>query len=135
MPIEILTISEWIGVSKKDTVVENPTWEEVEGAVRALNNRNLNDLYLQPARQDPETFLCIGGGDGRYLVSGSIGNEEFPTVVDPAKPSDVVEHLVVGGQTGDYAGNWIVDLETALRAARSFFESGDFGGDVQWERV
>lgn len=127
MPIEILTISEWIGASRKDTVLENPAWPDIEKAIRDLNNENLNDLYLQPTREDPETYLCVGGGNGRYIVSGSIRNEEFPTVVDVAKSSDTREQLVVGGQGGDYPSSWIVDLDTALHAAKLFFELGSCG--------
>jgi hypothetical protein len=39
---------------------------------------------------------------------------------------------VVGGQRGDYAANRVVDLQSALRAARSFYEAGVFGSDVSW---
>lgn len=136
MPIDILFIPEWNGRNKKDTVIENPTWHDIEEAIRALNNQNLNDIYLQPARENPETYLCIGGGgQGRYLVTGSINNEKFPTVVDTTKPPDIREQLVVGGQEGDYPGSWIVDLDTALRAAEVFFQSGDFSNDVNWQNL
>jgi hypothetical protein len=44
--------------------------------------------------------------------------------------------VMIGGQEGDYPRRWIVDLETALKAARSFHETGEFGGgQVLWEDI
>ncbi len=43
----------------------------MEEAICALNNNNLNDLYLIPQVGDLEKFLGVGGGAGRYLVTGS----------------------------------------------------------------
>jgi len=79
-------------------------------------------------------YLAVGGGNGRYLVTGSIANERFPTVVDPAKSSDIREFLLVGGQEGDYPAHWILDLDTALRAAKHFYNTNLFeGGGLRWE--
>jgi hypothetical protein len=132
MPIARLTICEWIGTGKQDTVIEKPAWGQIERAIRALNNENLNDLYLEPEVGNSEIYLCIGGGAGRYVVSGAIYNERFPTMADPDKPADSKEELVVGGQTGDYPGNCVVDLETALRAAKDFYETGGFSHEINW---
>jgi hypothetical protein len=43
--------------------------------------------------------------------------------------------LMVGGQTGDYPGNQVIDLQSALRAARSFYDAGGFGSDASWVNV
>jgi hypothetical protein len=131
--IELLTICEWIGAGMHKTDVPNPTWEQIDSAIRALDGRRRNDLYLHPDADNPETYLAVGGGDERYIVSGSIDNERFRTVVMEPLEDAQHERLVVGGQAGDFPRNWILDVETALRAARSFFESGDFGGgELTW---
>ena len=135
MAIELLTICEWAGPARHTTDVDQPGWEAVDAAVRALDNACRNDLYLTPQKADPETYLCIGGGAGRYIVTGSIRNEEFPTVIDPSKAAEPEEVLVVGGQSGCFPGNWAVDLDTALRAARSFHATGEFAGEVTWIRA
>jgi hypothetical protein len=135
MGVDTLTICEWVARSVQHTEIDNPEWPEVEEAIRALDNRCRNDVYLTPDKNDPETYLCIGGGDGRYIATGSIRNETFPTVVDTTKPRDVQERLVVGGQEGLFPRSYIIDLEMALRAAKVFYESGTFGTGVNWEQV
>jgi metal-dependent hydrolase (beta-lactamase superfamily II) len=135
MAIDRLTICDWTGRGKHDTVIDRPTWQDIEAAIGALNNRNLNDLYLQPDGSNPETYLCIGGGAGQYVVSGCVDNEYFPTLVDPQRPSEPRVALVVGGQLSAFPSHSIVDLESALLAARSFYTTGGFGGDVHWVHV
>ena len=130
MGIELLTVCEWVGPSMQATELERPQWEVVDEAIRALDNASRNDIYLTPSRADPETYLAIGGGAGRYIVTGSVKNKEFPTVIDPAKGTEPVEIIVVGGQSGRYPANWVLDLDTALRAARAFYATGRFEGEV-----
>jgi G:T/U-mismatch repair DNA glycosylase len=114
------------------TELDRPSWEAVDAAIRALDNASRNDLYLTPHRADPDTYLSIGGGAGRYIVTGSIKSEQFPTVIDPTKAAEPSEHVVVGGQSGQYAGNRVLDLDTALRAAQAFHATGLFQGQVTW---
>ena len=135
MAIARLTICDWQGVNKRDTEVDDPAWSDVESAIRALNNRNLNDVYLQPDRTDSETYLCVGGGAGRYIASGAVNNAAFPTLVDPLRSREPKVILMVGGQPGDYPSNWVVDLQSALRAAKSFYDAGGFSSDVNWVSV
>jgi Immunity protein Imm1 len=131
--IELLTVCEWNGPQMNSTDFLNPTWDQVEDAIRALDERVRNDLYLQPTASSPETYLAVGGGKGRYVVTGSVNNKRFPTAVTAVEDNGVRELLVVGGQTGDYPRSWILDLGSALRAARSFCDTGEFaGGGVTW---
>jgi hypothetical protein len=109
-------------------VVTRPTLEQVVDAVRRLDNKVFNDLYLEPDGSAGDTWLCVGGGAGRYLLSGAVSDERFPTLVDPARPAEPVEALVVGGQEGSYPGNQVHDLKTALEAVRAFWTTGRFEG-------
>jgi hypothetical protein len=34
-----------------------PTWDQVEEAIRALDEQTYNDLYLCPIASNPETYL------------------------------------------------------------------------------
>jgi len=114
------------------TEVQQPQWDAVDAAIP--DNLSRNDIYLVPDKADPATYLCVGGGAGRYIVTGAIKNEEFPSVIDPSKAAEPAELLVVGGQSGHYPGNCVLDLDTALRAARAFYVSGRFEGAVTWIR-
>lgn len=46
MKIRSLTICDWHEIGRTDTVVERPSWAQVESAIRAMNNRNLTDVHL-----------------------------------------------------------------------------------------
>jgi len=97
-----------------------------------LNNRERNDIYLTPSDSNHQTYLCIGGGAGRYLVTGCIENGRFPTLIDPSKPEQEKERIVSRGQEVLVPSQWVVDLESVLKAARSFFEAGDFNSGIAW---
>lgn len=130
-----LTTCIWSSIVCNPEERANPSWKDVEQAIKALDGEARNDLYLAPGRGDPETFLCVGGGNGKYFVSGSIEGERFPTVVDP-DGSDEVVSLIVGGQLSEFPRRFVVDLNTALTGAKAFFESGRLGeGDVVWEDI
>ena len=134
MSVELLAVCEWSGPHSRDTLVADPSWTDVETAIRALNGTTHNDIYLYPSAHDTDTYLCIGGGSGRYIVSGST-HGEFPTLADRRRAGAPQERVVVGGQPGDYPGHWVVTLEAALRAARAFFDAGAFTSDVPWVKA
>jgi hypothetical protein len=126
MAIARMTVCEWRGSSLERQIVPNPTLDQVEAAVRRLDNQRFNDLYLEPSGDEPDTWLCIGGGAGRYLLSGALANQRFPTLVDPTRAADPAETLVVGGQEGTYPANRVHNLGAALEAVRAFWRSGRF---------
>jgi hypothetical protein len=125
-----MTLCEWRGSRLVKQVVSDPSMELVEAAVRRLDNARFNDLYLEPLREDPETWLCIGGGAGRYLLSGALAGGRFPILVDPTRSAEHRQALVIGGQEGTYPANQVHDLDTALAAVRCFWLSGRFESEV-----
>jgi hypothetical protein len=131
-----LTVSRWEQGNVRNDIVAHPTWEQVEAAVRRLDNAAFSDLYLQPDAANSETYLCVGGGAGRYVLAGVLAGDRFPTLIDPDRPAEPAELIRVGGQEGDYPGNVVHDLDTTLRAVRAFWASGDFDGSgLHWEEL
>jgi hypothetical protein len=131
-----LTVSQWEGGTVRNEIVSNPTWSQVEGAVRQLDNVRFNDLYLQPDAGNSETYLCVGGGGGRYVLAGVLAGDRFPTLVDPRRPAEPAELLRVGGQEGDYPANVVHDLDTTLEAVHAFWSSGSFDGPgLHWQEL
>ena len=124
VPIERLTLSQWQANRVRTRVVTTPSLSQVEVALRRLDNRVFNDLYLHPRAADDRTYLCVGGGAGRYVVAGAEGDDRFPILVDPARSADPTERLIVGGQAGLYPQNRVHDLETALTVVRGFWATG-----------
>jgi hypothetical protein len=130
--IGLLLICDWSNLRKRDTEIPFPAWTQVEEAIRALDNKNLNDLYLTPQTGSLETFLGIGGGAGRYLVTGSNAGNSFPTLLDSESTDSALAPLLVGGQLGEYPRHWIVSLDAAVGAARAFYDVGGFDCGVRW---
>lgn len=133
MTIVRMTLCQWRGARVESDVVDRPTLEQVLDAVRRLDNRVFNDLYLEPDGSADDTWLCVGGGAGRYLLSGAVSNERFPTLVDPKRQPEPVEALMVGGQEGSYPGNQVHDLKIAVETVRAFWTTGRFeDGSHTW---
>jgi hypothetical protein len=135
MVIESLTICHWSSTGREDEVISNPTWANVESAIRLLDNAACNDVYLRPINATQDTFLCIGGGAGRYIVSGSENGTRFPTLSNPEGATTKLIPLCVGGQLAEYPSRWVVDLHHALTATRKFYDTGTFDCGVAWEDV
>jgi len=130
--IKRLRVCDWANTSTRDVIVLNPSWSQVDAAIRALNNDNLNDIYLEPWQGGSDTFLGVGGGSGRYIVTGAIAGKTFPTLVSTGSLDETLVPLVVGGQLGEYPARWLVTLEDALSAVRLFFDAGGFDCGVEW---
>lgn len=136
MAIALMTTCTWTAGSRHDTEVPQPSWDGVDRAIRALDGSAQNDLYLYPGGGELGTYLCVGGGNGLYVVTGAIEiDKEFPTVVETDRPAEPKVRLVVGGQEGRYPSNWVVSLEVALSAARAFYDASGFSTNFPWARV
>jgi hypothetical protein len=128
LPIALLRLSNWTRGRRSDREVSDPSLADVRDAIDALDGQERNDVYLVATATAPTPYLCVGGGAGRYLVTGVAAEDRFPTLVDPDGSAEPEVLLRVGGQDGAYPGNWIHTLETAMRAAEHFWETGQFGG-------
>jgi hypothetical protein len=123
VPNSSLTICHWSDVSRSDEVITNPAWGEVDAAIRLLDNHERNDIYLRPIRAAKDTYLAVGGGAGRYVVSGSMEGRRFPTLENPSGSEAELVPVCVGGQLGEYPSRYVVDLSVALAAVRSFYDA------------
>jgi hypothetical protein len=69
MSISRLIICDWASTRMRERAIESPGWEDVEQAIRALDNESRNDVYLKPLHASKDTFLGVGGGAGKYILS------------------------------------------------------------------
>jgi hypothetical protein len=64
--------------------------------------------------------MAVGGGDsGRYVVYATFDNANFFTLLS-LDQSEGKLLLFVAGQEGDYDKEIVVDLQSALTAAKTF---------------
>lgn len=77
--------------------------------------------------------MAIGGGDqGRYIVYATPDNKVFHKLINPQAPRGKCL-MVAGGQRGDYDLELCVGLSEALRAAKTYAESGQLDPELQWK--
>lgn len=113
----------------QEKIIEKPSWEQIEAAIRLLNNQTKNDLYLHGG---VNSWLCVGGGEGQYVLTGTANNDSFPVLVNPQKASTPKLVLIIGGQAGEYSANCVHDLSQTLQATRDFYDFGGFSSITSW---
>jgi hypothetical protein len=107
--------------------IADPTWAQIEQAIRRLDASTHTEVAI-----DNHGHMSVGGGDGRYFMSIFTDDERSLIASDPSKNADDKVHLVTGGQKALLPARRIVDTETALKAARSFFETGRPDATLSW---
>jgi putative intracellular protease/amidase len=131
MPIARLRTPRWIGADCHEHSEVSPEWPTVEAAIRRLDQASWQEVFLNPTESDESIWLSVSGGQGNYLVTGSAGDEWFPTYAK-GQDNGAKALVTVGGQAGEYPTNWLVSIEEALAVARSFYEAGGFQCGVRW---
>ena len=103
----------------------------LRAAVRRLDANRVSMVCIEA---DDESCLTLGGGAGRYTGFVIRSEDEMHDLITPAGSTEPCIELCTGGQTGYFAERQLVGLATALRAARTFAETGDLEPSVAWER-
>ncbi len=111
--------------------LRDPKWADIEGAIERLDGETCTLLILGIG--DPVPHMAIGGGkDGRYIVYATEDNESFSSLVNPNAAKGKF-YLTAGGQEGEYELKMCVGLSAALRAARTYAETGQCDAALNWE--
>jgi Immunity protein Imm1 len=109
---------------------KNLTWESIESAIRQLDGRHRSEVSIAG---NGEAHMSITGGSGVYLISATPNNDIFYELRNSAGAPEKSIKLVSGGQMVTVSAEEAVDLEMALRAARTFAETGEFDKSLTWE--
>lgn len=118
--------------SKRFMDILAPSWEQVEGAIRALDGRSLTEVVF--GRRDTQAMMAVAGGPTRYLVNATLDHDVFFELGDPDGDPKQSIWLVAGGQGATVRLTEAVPLDRALRAARVFAERGGIAADEVWAR-
>lgn len=114
------------------TEKKNPTWNDIESAIRRLNGEDCTLLILGIG--DPVPHMGIGGGGGgNYIVYATPDNLTFHNLINPKALKGKCE-LKAGGQYGDYDLRQCVSLDSVLRAAKTYAETGQIEATLTWEK-
>ena len=123
-----MTTEKWIGNKNQGNFIENPSWSQIETAIRELDGESKTLVTLGI---DEDTYMSIGGGINKYVVI-TFDNFNFYVLTGSPK-SEQIQTLVVGGQNGNYPANQCVDLLHCLLAARTFTESRKLDTLLTWQ--
>lgn len=127
-----LRFDSWTGVYANHEEISQPSWPQVERSIRRLDESQYTEASFS---RDDGSYISVAGGNGRFLVyigSAPADEEAYYTLADPEKPEKAMEQLVTGGQRSKLPARTVVGLETALRAARTFFDTGMRDPDLSW---
>ncbi|NEP59930.1 MAG: hypothetical protein F6K31_23480 [Symploca sp. SIO2G7] len=130
MFISQFSVEDWQGNQNNGSVQPVRGWQQIEAAINQLDGYHKTLVTLET---DRETHMAVGGGKGKYVVYLTFDNEQFHYIIEPSK-SDEDETLTVGGQEGIYPAKLCIDLDAALKAAKTFAENGAMEKSVIWEQ-
>src|SRR5271163_3330991 len=131
-PPETLVVTRLDGPIDSDaTEKQNPTWEDIQAAVRRLDGGTCT-LVCLGIGQAPVPHMGIGGGEGgKYIVYCTPDNRTFYNLINPGAESAKYQ-LTAGGQLGNYDARQCVSLADALRAAKTYAETGRTDETLTW---
>ena len=130
------------------TAVPDPTWDEIERAVRRLDGRRYRWLQLwptaDPADHDPNPgsreYVEVVGGAGVYLLRASFADGRHAHPDFPEWPDrDVVVLPDPSGfgfvdlMWSESARRVCRDVEVVLRAARHYYDTGSLDQSLPWQ--
>lgn len=128
MSMIVLQTDKWDGVYNRSDTYKNPTWEEIETAIKALDQKKRTQIVIQ--REDSSN-ISVGGGNGRYYVCITTSDERF-LILKQEKKGKGKKQLVVGGQVGNYPTETIVTITLVLKAVETFHKTGKIEKTLNW---
>ena len=125
-PIQLLTVIEYFRDNRpwKAHHSRNPSWNEVEVAIRRMENYCFPIVQLNLTEfEDDENIFNVIGGAGKYALFHMTGEWQYS---DPGGTDDPV-HLWESDQGYDcLSRNVLVDVERVLSLTKVFFETGSY---------
>jgi len=112
---------------------ENPTWQDIEAAIRRLDRDQFPFIYLfrdpEASKSDVPDFTVMGG-DKAYVF----GPEE--TLFYDETHADTKIAVWLSDQGASFSDKQVChDLEVVLRATRLFSETGQLDPGLKWRTL
>jgi hypothetical protein len=114
----------------------NPTWQQIEGAIYALNRltRPFVWFYLdEKANEDDIANFEVIGGAGAYAMQGFLQEQHRRYINAANKGKGEVEIWTSDQGWNIPAGYVCFNLEGVLNATKYFCEQGTFDPQLTWE--
>ena len=109
--------------------VADPQLPAIAKAIGSLDGATKSVLCLEGERN---MHMDIGGGGPQgCVVALTYNNEKFYTLINPATNADLVD-VKVGAVPRPYPAEMLVSKEVALKAAKTFAETGAAEPSLHW---
>lgn len=118
-------------VEDKVEVEHEPKWPKIKEAIEKLDGDKRTLVGLEAS---PEVHMAIGGGANGWCVVGVQWTDgKFYRMIAPGTedPDELIE-LAVGGSSGVYPKEMLVQQADALKAAKPFAEEGKLEPSFEW---
>ena len=104
--------------------VMSPAWEELEYAIRRMDNDSLPLVQLNPTADEdnPDVFNVLGGA-GRWTLFQMMGAWRY---VDPAGGAEEVTLWEQGQAFRCHGRNVLTNVESVLTIVRKFYETASY---------
>ena len=122
------------GQGYQTQTIRNPTWDEVEAAIRALDHHRLPFVFIGLREEcRGEECLSVLGGPKGYAITAADSESGWMQYCDPNHTGG--EIAVWTSDQGFYPRERFVtyDVELVLHVARYYAERGQLDPSVQWE--
>ncbi len=124
-PIHHLDCVEYLGFGKPGELkrIQDPSWVDVEGAIRKMDNYYFPIVELHCDFGDDESVFLIIGGSGRWALLNLSGEWEYE---NPEGLDDDIELWKSDQGYSSKEKNTLVDIEKVLNIIRMFFKTGNY---------
>lgn len=117
----------------------DPTWSEIEEAISNMEIDGVNGLYLSPEADGDADYMVIGGGEsGKFIVAVEILQEDkcgcYTLINNSNSESDEKVTMMACTQVGIFSSRICVDLDTVLKAAKTYAELGICDPSLDWRK-
>ena len=127
MSIKKMEYDNWINSLSNDTEIENPTWEQIEKAIKSLDADQHTMVILTSDTQS----LIIGGGQGQYIITVLFGDDNHVSARRKS-PIDGDIELNIGGQTGFYSKRLVLDFALTIHVVMIFWQKEILDPNLEW---
>lgn len=139
MFVKSLHVTEYdaTGFNRRLVVTNDPTWEQIEAAIRRLDRFRFPYVWLYPvADADPRDVPAfeVMGGKRAYVVCGNVGGYFQRRFLNPDAEDDEEVQVWRSDQGCEQPAKHVLrDLETVLRVTRHFCETGEYDPSIRWD--
>jgi hypothetical protein len=125
------------GIPGNPKTVVDPTWTFVHSCICSIDGVRRIDTPVNDGvvlQLEGHSYMGISGGlNGQFIVAGYFeGYGSFICANGPT--AGPVQNVSVNGDLNPYQSKFVVDLDVAVCAAKTFCEHGRLTESLTWER-